>query len=111
MLNRTRRILMPLLFLVLAHGALAQGQAVWIDVRTPVEHALDSIEGDMRISQGDIVPEVTKLYPDKNTEIHLYCGSGKRAGQAAEALEQAGYTNVSNAGGIDDARKARGLAQ
>jgi phage shock protein E len=102
---------MSLLFVVLVHGALAQAKAVWIDVRTPDEHALDSIEGDMRISQDDIVAEVTKLYPDKNTEIHLYCGSGRRAGRAAEALEQAGYTNVSNAGGIDDARSARGLAQ
>jgi len=102
---------LPLLLLLLVYGASAQPEAVWIDVRTPVEHALDSIDGDIRISHGDIVEEVTQLYPDKNTEIHLYCMSGGRAGKAAEALKEAGYTNVSNAGGIDDARKARGLPQ
>jgi len=99
----------PLLLLFLAYGAGAQSQAVWIDVRTPVEHALDSIDGDIRISHGDIVEEVAQRYPDRSTEIHLYCASGGRAGQAAEALKAAGYTNVSNAGGIDDARRARGL--
>jgi len=100
-----------LVLLSMMHGALAQPEAVWIDVRSPVEHALDSIAGDARISGDDIVEEVEARYPDRATEIHLYCGSGRRAGAAAQALQQAGYTNVSNAGGIDDARKARGLAQ
>jgi phage shock protein E len=94
-----------------AYGSMADGEAVWIDVRSSMEHAVDSIEGDARISHDEVLARVTELYPDKTTEIHLYCRSGGRAGQAAEALEQAGYTNVANAGGIDDARKARGLEQ
>jgi phage shock protein E len=49
------------------------------------------------------------MFPDKTTEIHLYCRSGGRAGRAMNALEDAGYTNVSNAGGIEDAREARAL--
>lgn len=82
---------------------------IWIDVRSSLEHKIDNIEGDIRISHGDIVEGVNKLFPDKTTEIHLYCRSGGRAGKAMAALKRAGYTNVSNAGGIDDARKERSI--
>lgn len=91
-------------------STLAFADAVWIDVRSSAEHYIDSIEGDVRISHGDIVEGVNKLYPDKNTEIRLYCRSGGRAGLAMSALKEAGYTNLSNAGGISDARKERGLS-
>ncbi len=82
---------------------------VWIDVRTAVEHVVDRIDGDIRISHGDIVAGVTELFPDKATEIHLYCRSGARSSRALAALKASGYTNLYNAGGIDDARKARGI--
>lgn len=98
-----------LLLLLLGQSTMTLADEVWIDVRTSMEHAVDSIEGDKRIPHDDIVEEVSALYPDKSTEIHLYCRSGGRAGQAADALAAAGYTNVTNAGGIDDARKTRGL--
>jgi phage shock protein E len=90
---------------------LSFAEEVWIDVRSSVEHAIDSIEGDAHIAYSDINEEVAKLYPDKTTEIHLYCQSGGRAGKAKSSLEEAGYTNVVNAGGISDARKERGLDQ
>jgi phage shock protein E len=90
--------------------AEAGNVTVWIDVRSSVEHMVDSIEGDPLISHSEIVAEVTVLYPDTETEIKLYCLSGGRAGQAKLALEHAGYTNVSNVGGIEDARKLRHLA-
>lgn len=83
---------------------------VWIDTRSAIEHSIDHIEGDIRITHSDIVDEVSKLYPDKNTEIKLYCRSGGRAGRAMSALQAEGYTNVSNAGGINDARAQRGIA-
>ena len=88
---------------------VSYAQTIWIDVRSSVEHAISNIEADARISAADIVQEVSRLYPDKNTEIHLYCAAGGRAGQAKSSLEEAGYTNVVNAGGIDDARKERGI--
>jgi len=70
---------------------------------------MDNIEGDPRISHDEIVAGIQKLYPDKDTEIHLYCASGVRSGKATKALKSAGYGNVTNAGGIDDARSKRGL--
>ena len=87
----------------------ALADTVWVDVRSSVEHKVDNIEGDTRISHSDIVPEIEKLYPDRATPIKLYCRSGGRAGKAEEALRAAGYTDVENVGGIGDARKRRGL--
>lgn len=93
----------------LALSSMSLAEAVWIDVRTSAEHLLDSIEGDIRISHSEVVVEIERLFPDKSTELTLYCHSGGRAAAAMTALEDAGYHNVSNAGGIDDARRERGL--
>ena len=97
------------LIFALLMSSVAVAEAIWIDVRTPAEHLLDNISGDIRISHEDILPEVTQRYPDKSADIHLYCKSGKRAGIAMSKLKEAGYMHVVNAGGIDDARKERGL--
>jgi len=100
-----------LLLTAISFSSWSNADAAWIDVRSAIEHSIDNIEGDIRISHTDIVQEVTSLFPDKSTEIRLYCRSGARAGKAMTALNQAGYTSVSNAGGIDDARKERGLRE
>lgn len=101
------------LFLLMAmtFSSMSNADAVWIDVRSLIEHSIDSIEGDVRISEGDIVEEVSELFPDKDTEIRLYCRSGGRAGRAMTALRDAGYTEISNVGGIEDARRERGLSE
>ncbi len=96
-----------LLVMAMSFSALLQADTVWIDVRSAVEHKIDHIEGDERISHGDIVSKVNSLYPDKNTEIRLYCRSGGRAGKALVALEADGYTDVKNAGSIQNARNER----
>ena len=89
--------------------SFSYAEAVWIDVRSSFEHMIDSIEGDIHIPHGDIIEKVTEQFPDKNTEIRLYCASGGRSGKAMSALKDAGYMNLSNAGGIADARKERKL--
>ena len=105
-MNRT------LIFLVLAlFPSLVLASPVWIDVRTSEEYAQDHISGDIQIPHENIVPEVTKLFPDKSTEIHLYCRSGRRAGIAMSKLKDAGYKNVSNFGSIGDARTKRVSSQ
>ncbi len=40
--------------------------------------------------------------------VIVFCRSGRRAGKAKEMLEQKGYTNVLNAGGLTDLTKALG---
>ncbi len=107
----TRLLLTPFVLLLMCFTSLAVADATWIDVRSSIEHSIDNIEGDLRVSHADIVEEVSAQFPDKNTEIKLYCRSGGRAGKAMSALKAAGYSNVFNIGGIDDARKVRGLAE
>lgn len=92
-------------------SSISYATPVWIDVRTLAENKVDNIEGDMLISHLVIVEQVNNIYPDKNTDIHLYCRSGNRAGQALNALNLAGYNNVKNIGSIKQAREARGIAE
>lgn len=99
-----------LVFLTLALSPiLANATTMWIDVRTEAEHKQDHIEGDPLIPHGDIVEQVSERFPDRDAELKLYCRSGNRAGIAKSALESAGYTNVTNAGSIDEVRQARDL--
>jgi len=98
-----------ILIAIMCCSLLSYADIVWIDVRTAVEHNVDNIDGDVRISHGQIVKGVYQLYPDKETEIRLYCRSGRRAGKAVAALKEAGYKNVANIGSIEDARKERSL--
>ena len=95
--------------ILLLISASSIADVAWIDVRSLPEHVVDHIEGDLRISHTDIVEQVSKLYPNKDTEIRLYCRSGGRAGKGMSALQAVGYKNISNAGGISDVRKARNL--
>lgn len=110
-----KRFLLPVFVLFAMSGftsVFAQQvlvKPVYIDVRSWVEHQADSIDGDARIHVSEIVAGVSEQFPDKNTPIHLYCAVGGRAGIAAASLTDAGYTNVHNAGGIDDVRRARDL--
>jgi len=48
---------------------------------------------------------VAGLQLAKNTPIYLYCAVGGRAEKARQSLLAAGYSNVTNAGGLEDARK------
>jgi len=102
--------LLVLLFgLLINSNSIAEPQAVYIDVRTWAEYQIDHIDGDTRIHVSDIVQGVSQKYPDKNTPIRLYCRSGVRSGSALEKLNAAGYLDVQNLGGIDDARRKRGI--
>lgn len=101
---------MSLLLAIISFCSLTQAEPIWIDVRSVAEHNSDHIEGDVRITHDEIVEQVTVMYPDMTTEIHLYCRSGGRAGKAMSALKEAGYSNVTNVGSIGDARNERGLS-
>ena len=83
--------------------------AVWIDVRTVEEYANDHIDGDMNVPIQTLDPATlaAQLGLQSDSEIVFYCASGGRAGRAKTMLEEAGFTNVINAGGIDDARELR----
>ena len=80
----------------------ANGQL--IDVREPSEYEESHADGAINIPLGDILKaDFSKIDSDK--PIYVYCRSGVRAGQAKIALEQAGYENITNIGGLIDWQK------
>lgn len=85
-------------------------EPVWIDVRTTEEFAADHIDGDVNIPLAELDAATLATQYGKDAEIALYCRSGNRAGQAQALLEAAGFTQVSNAGGIGDVRELRKIA-
>lgn len=80
--------------------------ATVIDVRTSEEFADDHLPTATNIPVQELsgrLADVSKLVGgDKSKPIVVYCGTGNRASKAKRALEDAGYTNVVNGGGLDD---------
>lgn len=81
---------------------LIKDGAVLVDVRTPEEFSAGNIDGAVLLPYQRILelPDVVTI--KKDTPIVLYCASGKRAGIAKDVLEQAGYSQVYNAGGYEE---------
>lgn len=80
-----------------------------IDVRTPEEFADGHLKGATNIdfNSADFAEKISEL--DKDGEYTLYCRSGRRSGLALEAMKAAGFTKVTNAGGVEQASKTLGL--
>jgi len=73
---------------------------VIIDVRTPEEYAVEHIENAINInfSSETSRDEMNKLNKDKTYLI--YCLSGNRSGQALTVMEELGFKEVYDIGGI-----------
>jgi phage shock protein E len=73
-----------------------------LDVRTADEWAEGHVRGALHI---DVQEIMNGQLPDtpKDTELLVYCRSGGRAGMAAAVLKRAGFTNVQNIGGLEEA--------
>lgn len=71
-----------------------------IDVRTEEELEEGYIENSILIPNEEICEKVPSVIPDKNSQILVYCRSGKRSMQAAKKLTYMGYSNVMDFGGI-----------
>ena len=65
-----------------------------IDIREDNEwdagHAKDAIH----LGRGIIERDIVGKFPDKNTELILYCGGGFRAALSADNLQKMGYNKV-----------------
>jgi phage shock protein E len=76
-------------------------QPIYLDVRTPEEfaagHYPGAINHDVSLIIDGNMPDIAK-----DAEIKIYCRSGARAGVAQTLLEQAGFTNVMNVGGLSN---------
>nr|WP_228768370.1 rhodanese-like domain-containing protein [Shewanella sp. TC10] len=74
--------------------------AMILDVRTEQEFAAGHIEGAINIPFEVVLAQLTKQNISKETQIVLYCRSGRRSGIANSALVDAGFTQTYNGGGL-----------
>ncbi len=73
-----------------------------LDVRSPEEWAQDGhIEGATLIPLPELKARAANELP-RDAEIVVYCRTGNRSAQAVAYLASAGYTSVSDMGGIQD---------
>jgi len=74
---------------------------VVIDVRTPEECATGMYPGAVNIPLDDLTDHISSLGA-RDRDITLYCASGGRSGYGTKILQQLGFTNITNGGGIMD---------
>src|SRR5579864_7927119 len=72
---------------------------VLVDVREDNEWEKGHIPGAVHLGRGIIERDVETKYPDKSTELVLYCGGGFRSALSADNLQKMGYKNVSSMDG------------
>ena len=104
MKSTSRITTIALLAILLSACSLMAPKTVWIDVRSLDEYNENHISNTEHIPHTEIVAQISDLDLDKSAPIKLFCRSGVRAGLALTALQDLGYTNVENVGGISDAR-------
>ena len=75
-----------------------------IDVRTPAEWDTGHLDEAKHIEWQEISARISDLTADKDKTIYVYCRSGGRSGKAKTILDDLGYSNVINAGGVADAQ-------
>lgn len=84
------------------------GELVIVDVRTGVEYAQVHAQNVIHLPLDSFdAASVIQQHPGKT--IACICKSGKRGGQAAQLLAQAGYDRVANVNGGTEAWEAAGL--
>ena len=76
-----------------------------IDVRTEDEFMDGAYPGAINIPVGEIQHRLHELEP-KSGPVIVYCESGARSAYAARILKMTGWTEVINAGGMDDMPQA-----
>lgn len=76
---------------------LAAGEETFVllDVRETYEREEFNI-GGLHIPLGDLGASMDKLAPHRESEVIVYCRSGKRSAMAQALLQQAGFSNVRN---------------
>lgn len=73
--------------------------AALLDVRTPQEYGQGHIPGSKNLPL-QTLDHIKTIVKEKSTPLFVYCYSGSRSRQAVSLLENMGYTNVKNLGGI-----------
>lgn len=80
--------------------------AVVLDVRTAADFDKEHIKGAILVPHDKIAEQIAGVVPVKSTPVYIYCRTGKRAGIAIGKMKALGYTDMTNLGGIEDAKCA-----
>lgn len=83
--------------------------AVIIDVRTPDEYAAGHLEGALNIDVQSANFDSLVMTQPLDGEYVLYCRSGNRSAQATSRMQSMGFTDVTDAGSMQNASSATGL--
>lgn len=78
--------------------------AVWIDVRSPAEYSQGHLPNATLIPYDSIEKGIAGMNLPKDTPLYLYCAVGGRAENAKVRLQAIKYSDVTNVGGLNDAR-------
>ena len=76
---------------------------LWVDVRSEKEYSTQHKAQAINIPYKNIKRGIEKTMANKDTTIYLYCAAGVRAEKAKQSLLRAGYKNVINVGGLQNA--------
>jgi rhodanese-related sulfurtransferase len=87
----------------------APGGPLLLDVRTPGEYASGHVPGAVNIPHDEVVTRLSELEPYRERGVVLYCQSGRRAGMATQALQEAGFENLRHLAGDMKGWKESGL--
>jgi NADPH-dependent 2,4-dienoyl-CoA reductase/sulfur reductase-like enzyme/rhodanese-related sulfurtransferase len=80
-------------------SATTSNEPLVVDVRTTEEFQMGAYPNAINIPLDELSSRMAEL-GSKSREITLYCASGARSGYGQRMLQQSGFTNVSNGGGI-----------
>lgn len=75
-----------------------------VDVRTPTEYAAGHYTGAMNIPLQELQKRLSDVGPT-NQPVVVYCRTGTRSAKAKQILMNAGFSDVTNAGGLSDLQK------
>ena len=79
--------------------------AVLLDVRSVEEFQSGHLSGAVNLPLPEISSKAAVQFPDRDLPLYLYCRSGRRSENARRILQNAGYSNVHNLGGLEEARR------
>jgi rhodanese-related sulfurtransferase len=82
--------------------------AVLLDVREDNEWQAGHATEARHLGRGVLERDLEHTFPDRDTEIIMYCGGGYRSALACDVAQRMGYLNVSSLAGGYKAMKAAG---
>ncbi len=84
---------------------LIEQGALVVDVRTPQEFAEGHLDKAVNFPLSELAQHFKGIRKDQM--IVLYCRSGNRSGKAYQYLQAQGFTNLHNAGGLQELQQVQ----